>query len=272
MKLKEFFYLIGLKPRPRTYGVEIQSFDLPREGRIEVAQWMAPKAHSMRTTQEAVDQLRRFLRPGDVAIDIGAHMGDTALPVALAVGATGAVLAFEPNPYIYPVLERNAALNRDRARIIPLAIAAMRAEGEYEFHYGGPEYDNGGFHEGMSRWMHGSAFTVKVRGTNLTDLLRREYPELLAKLRFIKVDAEGFDLAVLQTLEPVIRELRPYLQVEVFSLKRSLPGYREELIGYLQGLGYELRKVEAHTLTEGPIVDASNLGQWKNYDVFCTPR
>jgi FkbM family methyltransferase len=272
MKLKEFIYLLGLKPRPRTYGMEVQVHELPREGRIEVAQWLKPNAHPMRPTQDEVDRHREFLRPGDVAIDVGAHMGDTALPIALAVGATGAVFALEPNPYIYPVLERNAELNRDRTRIIPLKFAAMREEGDYEFQYGSPDFDNGGFHEGMSKWLHGSAFTVKVKGRNLTEYLRAHHADLLPRLRFIKVDAEGFDLAVLETLEPLLREFRPYLQVEVFSRKRSLPGYREQLIGFLLGHGYELRKVGRTPMAEWPVVTRANMDEWVNYDVFCTPR
>lgn len=272
MKLKEFFYLLGLKPRPRTYGTVLQVHQLAREGRIEVAQWLKPKAHAIAPTQQEIDRHRAFLRPGDVAIDIGAHMGDTALPVAFAVGATGAVFALEPNPYIYPVLAQNAGLNTDRTRIIPLPFAAMREEGEYEFHYGGPEYDNGGFHEGMSVWMHGSAFTVKVKGRNLTGYLRAHHADLLPRLRFIKVDAEGFDLAVLETLTPLIEQYRPYLQVEVFTLKRSLPGYRGDLIGFLHRHGYELRKVEEAPFLEGTLITPENMAAWNSYDLFCIPR
>ena len=272
MKLKEFFYLLGLKPKARSYGTELQVHTLPGEGRIEVAQWLAPKAHSIVPKQEEIDQLREILRPGDVAIDIGAHMGDTALPMAFAVGATGAVFALEPNPYVFPVLEQNAALNRDRTRIIPLRFAAMREDGEYEFQYGGPEYSNGGYHEGMSRWKHASAFTVKVPGHNLSDYLRAKHPDLLPRLRFIKVDAEGFDLAVLETLVPLIQTFRPYLQVEMFSLKRSLAGYRQRLFDFLDGHGYEVRKLESGPLAQGTVVTRANLEQWNYFNVICLPR
>jgi FkbM family methyltransferase len=272
MKLKEFFYLLGLKPRARTYGVELQVHTLAREGRVEVAQWLAPKAHSIVPKQEEVDQLRAILRPGDVAVDVGAHMGDTALPMALLVGATGAVFALEPNPYVYPVLEQNAGLNRDRTRIIPLRFAAMREDGEYEFQYGGPEYSNGGYHEGMSRWSHASAFTVKVPGHNVNDYLRARHADLLPRLRFIKVDAEGFDLAVLETMVPLIEEFRPFLQVEMFSLKRSLPGYRERLFDFLAGQRYEIRKVGPGPFAEGTLVTRENLSRWNYYNVICTPH
>src|SRR5205823_13384734 len=143
-----------------------------------------------------------------------------------AVCPTGLVLALEPNPYVFPVMERNAGLNPEKTRILPLNFAAMRAEGFYEFQYGEEGYCNGGFHEGMSKWLHGSAFKVRVEGRNLQDFLTREHADLIPRLRFIKVDAEGFDLAILETLESLIRKRSPFLQVEMFSLRKSSPAYR----------------------------------------------
>src|SRR5207302_4781141 len=205
LKAKEFIYLLGLKPKPRTYGFVIEAHDLAREGRIEVARWLHPGAYRIAAAQvqAVVEQLRRFLRAGDVAIDIGAHTGDTTVPIALAVGASGVVLALEPNPYVFPVLERTAALNRDKTNIVPLNFAAMRTDGTYEFEYGEAGYCNGGFHEGMSKWLHGSAFPVRVQGRNLQVFLEDSHAELIPRLWVFKVDAEGFDLAVLPSLEPL---------------------------------------------------------------------
>src|SRR2546425_1509835 len=67
---------------------------------------------------------------------------------------------------------------------MPLMFAAMRADGFYEFQYGEPGYCNGGFHEGMSKWLHGSAFKLRVEGRNLQDFLMREHPDLIPRLRF----------------------------------------------------------------------------------------
>src|SRR5256885_16754774 len=202
LKAKEFIYLLGLKPKPETFGFVIEAHDLPREGRIEVARWLHPGAYRVAPLQlqAAVDQLRRFLRAGDVAIDIGAHTGDTTIPIALAIGATGLVLGLEPNPYVFPVLERNASLNPAKTTILPLNFAAMRTDGFYEFQYGEEGYCNGGFHEGMSKWVHGSAFKVRVEGRNVQAFLTGQHPDLIPRLRFIKIDAEGFDLPILEAL------------------------------------------------------------------------
>ena len=271
MKVKEFFYLIGLKPRPRMFGSVVETYELPRDGRIQVAEWLHPSARRGPPSQEWVDQLRRFLCPGDVAIDIGAQTGDTTVPIALALGPSGLVLALEPNPYVFPVLERTATLTAATMHIVPLPFAAMRADGEYEFQYGEPGFSNGGFHEGVSRWLHGSAFTVRVQGRNLQDFLRSEHSDLIPRIRFIKVDAEGFDLAILQTLDGIIRERRPYLQVEMFALRKSPPSYRRALFDFLVSHGYAVHRIDGPHDILGEAITADNLARWQTYDVLCVP-
>ncbi len=251
----------------------IEAYDLPREGRIEVARWLHPGAYPIAPlqVQAAVDQLRRFLRPGDVAIDVGAHTGDTTLPIALAVGATGRVLGLEPNPYVFPVLERNASLNPAKTSILPLNFAAMRTDGFYEFQYGEEGYCNGGFHEGVSKWLHGSAFKVRVEGRNVHAFLTGQHPDLLPRLRFIKIDAEGFDLPILETLEDLVRSQRPFLQVEMFSLRKSTTAYRLGLYDFLARHGYEVHRVEGNANYLGDRITLENLMRWNVYDVFCIP-
>jgi len=268
LKAKEFIYLLGLKPKPKTFGFVIEALDLPREGRIEVARWLHPGAYRLAPlqVQAAVDQLRRFLRAGDVAIDIGAHTGDTTLPIALAVGASGLVLGLEPNPYVFPVLERNASLNRAKTTILPLNFAAMRTDGRYEFQYG-----EEGYCEGTSKWLHGSAFKVRVEGRNVQDFLARGHPDLIPRLRFIKVDAEGFDLPILETLDDLVRGQRPFLQVEMFSLRKSTSAYRLGLYDFLVRHGYEVHRVEGDANLLGDRITPENLMRWNVYDVFCIP-
>src|SRR2546423_2875025 len=273
LKAKEFIYLLGLKPKPKTFGFVIEAHDLPREGRIEVARWLRPGAYRVAPLQlqAAVDQLRRFLRAGDVAIDIGAHTGDTTLPIALAIGATGLVLGLEPNPYVFPVLERNASLNPAKTTILPLNFAAMRTDGFYEFQYGEEGYCNGGFHEGMSKWLHGSAFKVRVEGRNVQEFLVRQRPDLIPRLRFIKVDAEGFDWPILETLEDLVRSQRPFLQVEMFNLRKSPTAYRLGLYDFLVGHGYEGDWGGGNTNFLGDRITPEDLTPWEVYDGVCIP-
>jgi FkbM family methyltransferase len=269
VKTRELFYLLGFRPAPRIYGSEVVAFDLPREGRIEYARWLHPRESPKTFSQESIDQLRRFLSPGDVAIDIGAHTGDSAIPMALAVGKSGAVLALEPNPYVFPVLRKNAELNRDKTNIIPLPFAATPEDGEYEFEYGDAGFCNGGLHENVSRWKHGLAFQLKVAGRNLANYLQREYPQLLPKVHYIKVDAEGYDLTVLSTLADLISRQRPFIRSEVF--KWTGREQRERLIRFLTDAGYSVWRVESEADCCGEPVMPERAMEWEHYDIFAVP-
>ncbi|MGH7704163.1 MAG: FkbM family methyltransferase [Gemmatimonadales bacterium] len=270
MRPKEILYLLGLRPRPRSYGYEIQTFDLPVDGLVQYAQWLHPGETRKYLSQEFIGALRRFLAPGDVAIDIGAHTGDTTVPIALAVGKAGCVLALEPNRYVFPVLQRNSELNPEKTNIIPLMLAAAPSDGVFEFEYSDAGFCNGGFHEGISRWRHGHAFKLKVQGRNLLALLQAEYPALVPRVRYLKVDAEGYDFAILRSLEGLIAERRPYLMAEVFN--RTGAEQRRQMYRFLAGHGYRVYRVEDPANYRGALIQEDDMTTWRQFDVFCVPE
>ena len=97
MKAKELLYAIGIKPPTREYSYDITSIPMPKYGDVDYALWKHPKMRPLNLQDAHVDALRAYVKEGDVAIDIGAHAGDTTIPLALAVGKTGTVFALEPN-------------------------------------------------------------------------------------------------------------------------------------------------------------------------------
>lgn len=270
MKTREIFHLLGFRPAPRTYGFEVRAFNLPRDGRVEYAGWLHPRETVKKISQESVDHLRTFLSPGDVAIDIGAHTGDSAIPMALAVGQSGVVLALEPNPYVFPVLKKNSELNPEKTTIIPLPFAATPEDGVFEFEYSDAGFCNGGLHEHVSRWKHGLAFKLKVTGKNLAAYLTREYPHLLPRIRYIKVDAEGYDLTVLSTLTDLIARHRPFIRAEVFKWTRR--PQRERLIHFLTSAGYAVWRVQNEANYCGTALGAESVMDWAHYDIFGVPQ
>jgi FkbM family methyltransferase len=270
VKLKELPYFLGLQPGPKTYGLKLRHFDLPIDGRVEYAQWLHPSETEKEITQQSVDALRRFLSPGDVAIDIGAHTGDSTIPMALAVGKQGCVLALEPNRYVFQVLQKNAELNREKTNIIPLMFAATPEDAEMEFQYSDSGFCNGGRFEGMSKWVHGHAFTLKVQGRNLHSFLKANYPQLISKIRYIKIDTEGYESVVLESLAGLISECKPYLKVEVY---RKLDDVRRRaLYQAIAAQGYEIRKVVSEGDYFGETLVEKDMNKWRHFDVFCVPK
>lgn len=268
MRLKEFFYLLGLRPGLKVYGHRIQSIDLPDEGTVQYARWLSPSAVDLTLEQRELDELRTFLRDGDLAVDVGAQVGDSTLPIALACGANGQVLAFEPNPLTFAVLAANAALNPDRTHIVPFPYAAAESDGPLVFEYGNPHLDNGGDHRGISRWRHASAFRIPVRGLRIEPFIRARYADELPRLRYLKTDVEGHDLAVLRSVQSLIDEFRPFIKAEVNGVLSG--DDRLALHAFLTERGYEVRRVVGMKLF-GPRISAAEMHDTQTFDVFATP-
>lgn len=270
MKLRALAGLLGWKPKPRTYGVEIRRFDLPTDGLVEYAQWLHPGETPKVIRQDIVDHLRAYIRPGDVVIDVGAHTGDSTIPLALAAGPDGRVLALEPNPYVFAVLEQNARLNPTKTAIIPLNFAASAESGLVTFEYSDAGFCNGGRHEGISRWRHGHAFSLQVNGEHLPSWMQSHQPDLIDRVRFIKVDAEGYDLAVLESMSLLIDRLRPFVRAEVY--RYLSPARRQALFKFFASRGYDLRRVVDDANYAGKPLTASDMERWRHFDVFAVPR
>lgn len=269
MKLKDLPRALGLRGPVREYPTEISEIALA-DGPIRFAQWLHPGERKKSVTQQSVDALRDFLNPDDVAIDIGAHTGDSTVPMALAVGAAGTVFALEPNPYVFKVLALNATLNPSSTHIVPLMFAAMPTDGEFEFEYSDEGYCNGGFHQSISAWRHGHFSKLRVEGRNLLAYLRSHAPEALPRVRFIKIDTEGFDRAVAATLTDVLKTSRPYVKTEIY---KHMPFTERE--GYfhdLRQLGYRLFKCGEVDYRGDEIRDPARMMAWKHFDVFAVPE
>jgi FkbM family methyltransferase len=270
VRIKEIFWTLGLKPKLRTYGTKVNSYQLRDEGDIEVAQWLHPKAGSYIPDQAEINELRKFLKPGDVCIDVGAYIGDTAIAMALALGKTGTVLALEPNQYVYKVLEENTKLNTGKTNIIPLNFAATPNDSEMEFEYSDPGFCNGGFHENISKWSHGHAFKLKVQGKNFHLFLQKNYPDLIGKIKYLKVDAEGFDLSVLESMTELIQLVKPILRVEVF--KQSGIEYTQKLYLFLKNNRYKTFLFGGNAQYLGEEIGIDDMMKRKHFDIFAVPE
>jgi len=268
VKLKDLPRAFGFTRSPREYPTQVSEIALA-QGRIRFAQWLHPGERPKTVTDEVIGTLRTFLQPGDVAIDIGAHTGDSTVPMALAVGPTGTVFALEPNPYVFKVLEENARLNPSATHIIPLMFAAMPEDGEFEFEYSDEGYCNGGFHGSTSAWKHGHFSRLRVQGRNLLAYLREAAPDALPRVKFVKIDTEGFDRAVFRSVIDLIRQSRPYLKTEIY---KHMP--EAERAGYfddLRAAGYRLFKCGDVELRGEPLTSAADFSKWRHFDVFAVP-
>jgi FkbM family methyltransferase len=269
MRLKEFFYLLGLKP---SINIFPSRTDVVRAGNYEAnfQNWLTPKAGPYQLDLAELEELKTFIRQGDVAIDVGAHIGDSTLPIALACGESGEVYAFEPNPMTFQVLAINAALNPKKTNIIPYPFAAAESAQTLWFDYGDPWLSNGGSHQGVSKWKHGSAFTIPVQGANIAQLLLEKHEDSLSRLRYIKIDVEGHDFLVVKILQKLIIQYRPYIKMELSWITSQKD--REDAWSFFSEYNYEVRIVQERRKLFGRVAIREDFFCDETIDCFAIPK
>jgi len=270
MKLKEYFYMLGLIPKSKTYGYKIKQLDLSSFGKIHYAQWEHPKVKDIVITEKNILRLKEFIKPGDFCIDIGPHSGDTTVPMAIAAQKSGLVLAIEPNSYVFPTLNKNSFLNVEKTNIIPLMVAATEEYGDMTFEYSDSGFCNGGRHKNVSKWKHGHAFNLKVSGVNLADVLENKFQERLEKLKYIKIDAEGYDYYIIKSIEGIIDKYRPYIKAEVW--KHTDQSYRNNIYNFFHQKGYTISRTFDDDDYTGIKIEKSDMSELKHFDIFCSPN
>ncbi len=125
--------------------------------------------------------LLRLLRPGDEFFDVGANAGAFSV---LAASCGSAVVAFEPNPAAFDMLQRNVTLNSSFGPIVAenIAVGSSATRVRMTTEYGAGNHvlkDNE------------TAASVQVNMTTLDDYCRR-----CLTPTFIKLDVEGHELEV----------------------------------------------------------------------------
>jgi FkbM family methyltransferase len=179
-------------------------------------------------------QIIERLTTGGVAIDVGANIGWHALLMASRVGPTGRVYAFEPNESTRNRLR--GAVDANRFSQITIESHAL-AECEGRLGFEAP--DAGHFWDGtgrLSRDTVGSAGAVEC-----TTLDAFVVAERIARVALVKIDVEGWELAVLRGAGHVLNMLRPVIVFEFDpAYVERAGGTAAELTAVLLGAGYAL--------------------------------
>jgi len=161
--------------------------------------------------------LSRFLKRGDVFVDIGANVGVFTVKAAKEVGDSGLVIAIEPFVESARQLFRNITLNRFRnCRVRNFCVGQKTGEVKFFLNRGKPN--------SFSLVQDSSANSISVLSVSLDDLCAWEK---IARLDYLKIDAEGAEDMILDGGAASIERFRPIIQVEVTRTRSHLPlGYR----------------------------------------------
>jgi FkbM family methyltransferase len=183
---------------------------------------------------------RRHLRPGDVAVDIGANIGSHALHLARCVGPSGRVFAFEPTTFAYQKLLANIAMNPDlAARITPeqiMLVDPRARELAPHLYSSWPLTATAQLHaQHLGRLMD----TAGARAISLDEYLESAQVPSVA---LIKIDVDGHECSVLRGAVGTISRFRPVIVMEVAPYVLREVGHElGDLLEIVTSLGYELR-------------------------------
>ena len=142
---------------------------------------------------------RAAVKRGDVALDVGANVGAYSLALGHWVDASGRVFAFEPSPDIFEALVRHVDLNDLGSVVHPMPEALSdREEAAARFDVSVTSGEGSLVAPGSSAAMTTVAVSTIDRFCNRAGIS----PD------FIKIDVEGWELAVLRgarTDHPLLR-------------------------------------------------------------------
>lgn len=225
----------GLEPKvSRVHGLLMQ-LDPQEWNQIELISGVLPEPQTLAL-------MERLLGQGDACIDVGAHVGLHALIAARQVGATGQVIAIDPQPYNCERVLVNCRLNGFN-QVLTVVAAAGEADGFVTLH---DQKAN-------------DKTRLTLAGDGVGDVAARfETPIIrldslaqrhgLTRLRLLKVDVEGYEAQVLRgaagllmTTENVIFECLPQTE----------PAEAKVLADLLQTAGFVLKQVDGSPWTPG---------------------
>jgi FkbM family methyltransferase len=163
---------------------------------------------------DVVGYYAAHLRPGSVAIDVGANIGAHALSMANRCGDTGIVIAVEPTAWAFAKLQRNISLNPELAPRIKSRQTFLTENGSQslpvEICSSWPMDAESNSSDARSEGRAHS--TAGAKATTLDALV---HSLDLPRVDLIKIDVDGNELKVLEGGSSTIRKFHPALIVEL---------------------------------------------------------
>ncbi len=198
-----------------------------------------------------------WLRPGDVVVDVGAHVGFFTLLAARRVGPGGSVHAFEPIPENFERLGRNIELNGfENVQLNQVAVTDYCGE----VHLGVDEERMLGTSSGNYA-IGGALGTVAAPATTLDTYLDEHVGG--ARVRLLKVDAEGAEPKIFAGLQETLERNAPdAVLFEVNAKALAAHGGAQGVTDVLTAHDYSIRELtpRGHLKPEQPIEQLAALG------------
>lgn len=185
--------------------------------------------------------INRMLRPGQIAIDIGANVGMHSVIMANRVGPAGRVVVFEPDAHPMGRLRQNMALNGiDWVTTVEAAVSAKSELRTFYLH----DDTIGNFANAslVAANVGKDTPSVQMQVFALDEWLK-DNP--LPRVDLIKLLAQGEEFNALQGMRGLIERDRP----KIFFLYEPSYWHRQDLelmdaVKFFKGFGYTVHAIE----------------------------
>ncbi|MHB1310470.1 MAG: FkbM family methyltransferase [Gemmatimonadaceae bacterium] len=191
--------------------------------------------------------LASVLKPGDVFVDVGAHVGYFSVLAAALVGVAGQVVSFEPEPGNYAQLIEHVRLNA-LTQVLPIHCAAGATAEVRDLHCNA---DNDGGHALWDVRTHPyndrSRIAPRTHPVFVTTLDAALGAVVPGRIKAIKIDVEGNEHAVLRGARRTLELHRvPFVIAEVNRLGLEQMGTSQlGLRTFMTMLGYDTWLLQA---------------------------
>jgi FkbM family methyltransferase len=162
-------------------------------------------------SRDEVEQICDCLKPGDIALDIGANIGTVAVAMAKKVGRAGYVMAFEPQRAAFCCLAANTALTHCLVQLEPVRAAVSDCNGvinvpiinpDTPFNVGGMRLDDPDYSPTVKNLPTEEVPCVTIDSMNLP------------RCAVIKIDVETMESKVLAGAKETLGRCRPVVFAE----------------------------------------------------------
>ena len=191
-----------------------------------------------------------LLRPGMVVADIGANIGYYSLISAKAVGDSGRVFAFEPDPRNYDLLLRSIQAN-GYTNVVPRKMALSDKKGSITLYADSLNAGNSSLGQSNIQREGGS---YEVETDTLDSFILAEGKG--RKIDLIKMDVQGAEGMVLEGARGLLTNGSLALMMEFEPDKlQALSADPAELLRRLRGFGFRVRMLDS---VQGKIIEGTD--------------
>mgnify|MGYP002631971377 CR=1 FL=1 len=168
--------------------------------------------------QLLVQTYSNFIKPGSVAIDVGAHAGRHTEHLARFAGDNGKVVAFEPIPHLFAKLKKTFKGNKV-VDLRPFALSRFPGTLPFKIVRNLPELS--GLKERVFDRAVLNVETIIVTVSTLDEQLAD-----LDRVDYIKIDVEGAEIDCLHGAVNTLTKFRPLVSVEYGEPSYSVYGHQ----------------------------------------------